>query len=297
MEIIHQILSIENMKKAFTILIVTIITFSCTEEIEIQLGTTYDRLVVFAELTSDTTIQTVSLHRSSDFFNPQTPVGISNADVRIFCEGDSVIFYENDTLPGIYQTSFPMSVAIGKIFQLQIKNVDINEDGIFEEYVAESVINTDGHVDSIKLRKWPQFNAVSIRLWAQDPPSIDYYLIRVKKNGLLLSDSLREWIITDDLFFNGNNTNGIDIYWLNQRSEDEKIHLNDTIELEISAIPQDYYKFISECSDVSRFQTPLFSSTPGNVRSNISNGAVGFFAVTVVRRAQYIVTENDLLLK
>jgi len=53
----------------------------------------------------------------------------------------------------------------------------------------------------------------------------------------------------------------------------------DTITFQAGNISEDYYNFIVTLQAETGFQTPLFSGPPANVKSNISNGATGFFAV------------------
>ncbi len=262
---------------------------SCTQEIDIPLDSTYTRLVVWGEISSDTTVHSIYLTKTSDFFNPSLPQGVSNAVVSLSWNSSSLILIENDTVQGLYQTPPNFYALSNTLYRLNISNVDINEDGISEEYFAESQVREIGHIDSIKIQFWPAFKYVSIRLWAKDSITEDYYMIRVRKNGIMLSDSLREWAITNDVIFNGNNTNGIDVYWLDQKREDEKVQPGDTITLEISSIPKEYFDFLWQVYFASGFQTPLFSQTPGNVVSNISNGAMGHFAVIFTRRASVVV--------
>ncbi|MDY0282404.1 MAG: DUF4249 family protein, partial [Salinivirgaceae bacterium] len=172
---------------------------------------------------------------------------------------------------------------------LTIENVDIDDDGIMEIYKAKSKLNSVNVIDSIRLRNWPQFEQMSIRLWAQDSISKDFYLIRGKKNGVLITDSLGEWGITDDAIFNGNNTGGIDVVFLDQNNQSEKLEVGDTVMLEVSSITEEFFTFLSQANSATGTQTPLFNSTPGNVRGNISNGAIGFFAAHSISRASLVV--------
>ena len=266
------------------------VAVSCTEDIDIELDSTYDRLVVYGELTTDTMAHSVMISRSMDYYNPDAPLGISNALVSISWDSNSIDLLENDSIPGKYETPATFYGVPNTLYHLSISNVDIDGDGIYEVYEAESNLHPINPIDSIRLRNWPQFEMVSIRLWAQDDISTDFYLIRGKKNGVLVSDSLREWGITDDVGFNGNNTGGIDVVFLNQKNESEKLEVGDTVTLEVSNITEEFFVFLAETQSVTGFQTPLFSLTPGNVKGNVSNGAIGFFTAHSVSRASVVVT-------
>ena len=267
-----------------------LIAVSCTEDIDINLDSTYDRIVVYGELTTDTMAHSVMITRSMDYYNEDAPLGISDASVSISWNSNVIELTESDTLPGRYQTPADFYGLPNNEYTLTIENVDIDGDGNMEIYEAKSMLNPVNVIDSIRLRNWPQFELVSIRLWAQDSISKDFYLIRGKKNGVLISDSLGEWGVTDDAIFNGNNTGGIDVVFLDQNNDSERIEVGDTIMLEVSSITEEFFNFLAEANSATGIQTPLFNSTPANVRSNISNGAIGFFAAHSISRASVVVT-------
>jgi Domain of unknown function (DUF4249) len=102
----------------------------------------------------------------------------------------------------------------------------------------------------------------------------------------MITDSLHEMIVQDDMLFNGNYAYGIPAQFLDQDEKDEIIYPGDTITLEINGITEEYYNFILEAQSEIFYQTPLFSGPPANINSNISNGALGFFtAWSVTRRS------------
>jgi len=66
----------------------------------------------------------------------------------------------------------------------------------------------------------------------------------------------------------------------------------DTITFEINGITEDYYNYIVEAQSQVFPQTPLFSGPPANIRTNIDNGAIGFFAVYSVKFSSTIATAD-----
>ena len=104
----------------------------------------------------------------------------------------------------------------------------------------------------------------------------------------MLTDSLANLIVQDDVFFNGNYTYGIPSQFLDQQREDEKIHPGDTITFEINGITEEYYKFVMEAQSEIFYHTPLFSGPPANISTNISNGAVGFFTAYSIDRCSTV---------
>lgn len=278
------------MKIYLSILIISLIIFlsSCTERIEIELDSTYTRLVVYGEVTTDTCIHTVKLTTSSDYYaNKPAPV-VSNAHVEITEGGNSYLLTEFPAQSGIYQTSDSFYGLPGKTYHLNVSNVDVDNDGVMEEYSAESFLPGLGQLDSINLKYTENsfFSGWEVMVFAWDnEESNDYYSFKVRKNGELLTDTLNNFIVQSDDLFNGNYTYGITSQFLNDDNPEEKAVPGDSIVFEINGITREYFVFIIEAQNEATSSNPLFSGPPANISSNISNGALGFFAAYSVRRA------------
>lgn len=266
----------------------------CTERIEIEVDSSYTRLVVEGYISTDTVQHSVRLTASSDyFFNQQAP-HVSDAMVTI-SDGDSIIYLtESQDHPGTYLTHPGYYGIPGKTYTLAISHVDINMDGVLEEYTANSELRPVNKVDSIQLEPLTgeYFNIFQILVYALDPPDKNYYAFRVLKNGILVKDTLYELVVQDDIFFNGNYIYGAPSQFLDQDEEDEVIQTGDTITFEINGITKEYYNFILEAQSEISFQTPMFSGPPANISTNISNGAIGFFAAYSIDRCSVIYKGN-----
>ena len=94
-------------------------------------------------------------------------------------------------------------------------------------------------------------------------------------NGKAVTDSLSRIGIADDRIVDGLYLNGVYILFLREG----EINYGDTLAVSTSSISEDYYRYLSEAKDELNPKNPLFSGPPANVKSNISNGAVGYFAV------------------
>jgi hypothetical protein len=263
-------------------------TASCTEEIDIELGNTYRRLVVYGEVTTDTAIHYVKLTRSADYFFNKPAETVKQAMVEI-SDGETVItLTENPDFPGYYFTPPDFFGVPGKTYELTIQNVDIDEDGIKEFYHASSYLPPSNPVDSITLKYTSNsfFSAWEVQVWAWDPADKkDFYSFRVAKNGVMLTDTLDEYIVQSDDFFNGNFTWGITAQILNQENATEIALPGDTILFILSGITGDYYNFIIEAQSETFGSNPLFSGPPANINGNISNGALGFFTAYSIQKA------------
>jgi hypothetical protein len=279
------------MHKIKYIILLTFISilYSCTEKMDIDLDDSYTRLVVEGRLSTDTTTHQVRLTKTSAYFYNNTAPAVRGALVTIDDGTNVLLLTESIIRPGVYETPPNSYGIIGKTYRLLIKNVDIDNDGNFEEYAANSTIYPINTIDSIRMEYRSFFEAWEVKCYVLDPPTEDYYLFNIYKNNKLMTDTITEPLVVDDKMYNGNYTNGIGVGYLRDRKPDEKTFPGDTIGLEIWRITKDFQKFVMELKDATRPSTPLFSGPPANVKGNISNGAVGYFAAYSISRAKTVI--------
>jgi hypothetical protein len=278
-------------KAAVLILLPWIFLSNCTEIIEVEVDSTYTRLVVEASISTDTLSHLIRLSTTSDYFNNQPAPAVSGARVEI-TDGESIfVFTESDIQPGYYYSDPALHGIAGKTYTLDIGDVDIDQDGNSEHYTAVSKLNYTNPLDSIEIEYFSSFfSGYQVKVYAWDSPNEDYYAFKVYKNGVLLTDTLSELIVQDDAFFNGNYTYGIPSQFLSDSKPEERVRLGDTITFELNGITEEYYHYVIEAQSQIFPQTPLFSGPPANIRSNISNGAIGFFTAYSVRRSSVVAT-------
>lgn len=284
------------MKTLKTIIFISALSLSlwnCTERIELELDSTYARLVVEGFISNDTTVHWVRLSETSDYFQNETAPPVSGAEVVLDDGVQLHTLTESDTLPGWYLTSPDYYGIPGRTYTLIIKNVDIDKDGKAEEYTAASTMKPVNPIDSIKIEWFDTFiSGYQVRVWAWDSPDPDWYAFKVWKNGVLVTDTLYELIVQNDEFFNGNYTYGIPSQFLSTDKPDEVVEVGDTITFEINGITEEYYYYIVEAQSQVFPQTPLFSGPPANIRTNLENGAIGFFEAYSVNYNSTIATED-----
>jgi len=280
-----------------TIIYIVFIAFilgSCTEEVEIELDSTFKRLVVFGEITTDTTIHQIDLSKSADYFFNQPAEKVQNAMVELSYGDTSIRLNENPDKPGVYETEPDFYGRVGETYNLTISGVDIDENGEEEIYTANSYLPEVNSIDSITLKYTANsfFSGWEIQVWTFDPADQrNFYVFKAGLNGIVVTDTLTEFVIQNDDFFNGSQTNGITSQFLDDAVEDQKAFPGDIISFEINGITEEYYNFLLQAQTESFGQVPLFSGPPANIKSNISNGALGFFTAYSVERASRIVEE------
>jgi Domain of unknown function (DUF4249) len=283
-----------KIKDKIKLLLMLVLLSHCTERIDVEVKSSYTRLVVEGYISTDTTRHLVKLTRSGDYFYNKPAQPVTGATVSISDGEDVEILAESIENPGLYMTNPSYYGVPGKVYTLNISRVDIDNNGETEEYSASSELRPVGSVDSIQLENisGTDFSIYEILVFAWDPPVKNFYAFRVWKNGSLITDSLQEMIVQNDIFFNGNYAYGIPSQFLDQGKKDEIIYPGDIITLEINGITEEYYNFILEAQSETFYQTPIFSGPPANISSNISNGALGFFTAWSVTRRSVVFRGN-----
>ena len=273
----------------------SILFTGCTETINnIQLDTTRPRLVVEGYLSTDTTRQMVRLSKLCDALKQDPIQAISKAAITISDGIKTFGLTEDENKKGTYYTAPDVYGVPGRTYSLSIKNVDINNDGVKEEYTAQSQLKIVNPIDSVHLvysDSNPHFVNWSVNLYTMDPGhGRNFYLIKVIKNSILLTDSVFKYSIGDNSGFEGKYFNGFPVYTLREERKDEKLVRGDTLVVELFGITEDYYSFIYSYINDYYPKIPIFSGPSANIPSNIKpvDDAVGIFAAYSVKRKMVI---------
>ena len=90
-------------------------TSACTEKIDIELDSTYARLVVEGEITSDSIKHFVMLSITSDYFSNMQAPGVQGALVEFTFNDETIQLVENAEQPGLYETPYAFKGQIGTL--------------------------------------------------------------------------------------------------------------------------------------------------------------------------------------
>jgi len=274
-------------KTILLIFFLSILAASCTEKIDIKLDNSYTRLVVDGSITTDTMAHVVVLSTTSSYYYNQPLPKVTGAGVSI-TDGTVTYNLEEDSA-GVYRTSPLVHGTAGSTYTLNIKLAD--PIGGYTDYTASSTLHQIHPLDSVNLLfhpDWSKDGIWEVKCYVQEPPTIDFYRFLILRNEVMLTDTLNEWFVTDDKFFNGNYTNGATVAYLQQGTAREGLRPGDKVTVEVNNITREYANFIWEAQAEIRGSNPLFSGPPANVKGNISNGAVGFFAAYSATRSSVI---------
>jgi hypothetical protein len=276
---------------------------SCTEDINIKLDSIAPELVVDGVINTDTTTHTIYLKETADYFSNKAAEVISGATVTLSDGTSSITLTENSDKKGAYETPSNYFGVVGKTYTLTISNVDINADGVKEEFQATSTIPTKYQVDKISVNKERSFGSDRwlVNVWMQDPPDErNYYLIKAYRNDSLVTDSIQLWGIASDEIFKGYYLDNVRMISL-EDIPSQKLKNNDKVTLEVSGISEDYMYFINDVILEYWGRNPLFGGQPANVRTNIQQTvpegeeqtAHGYFSAYSTARASTVYTEEE----
>lgn len=270
-------------------ILIAISITACTTDITIDLDKATPELVVEATITTDTLAHSVRLTKTGNYFSNKSAEPISGAVVTLNDGKNTITLLENASRKGIYQTPPSYFGIVGRTYTLLINNLDVNADGVKETYSATSSIGSTIHIDSTDVVKNRLFqrDMWAIKVWVQDPiGESNYYVIRNHRNDKCTSDSIQEWQITNDEFFDGIYMKNETFNYFSSQKEDEKLQVGDKIALELCSVSKEYMEFVQQSQEEFWGRNPLFGGQPANIRTNIKQiipannktSAHGFFA-------------------
>jgi hypothetical protein len=261
-----------------------ILVSSCTERIDIKLDDSAVRLVVEGSVTNEMKVHTIILSKTTSYFDSQKPPSVTGAVVSITSGAGTVKLHE--AMPGVYRTD---SLFVGRIERSYTLDIQLDEPvGGYRDYSATSSMPEPVRLDSIKLiyhPDWSDNGFYEVQTFFQDPKSQNYYRFLILRNGEMMTDTLDEWFVSDDKFFNGSYLFGASVAFLNQGEERERLNPGDEITVELDCIEKGYATFLQDAQSELWGSNPLFSGPPANVKGNISNNAIGFFSAYTISRA------------
>lgn len=276
---------------AWLMVLIILVTGSCTEVIDIELDSTFKRLVVYGVITNDSVKHEVHLSSSSDYFSNQPSPKLSGALVELEFDDHRIRLLENDSIPGLYHTPEAFRGVPETRYKLFISEVDVDMDGNTESYQAESTMPAVPLLDSISLLYFrsPFISGYQILMYANDRVERDWYSFKIWKNQQPLTTRLSDYFVQTDDFFNGTYIFGLPVGFLSDDDPEEAVVPGDTVLFELNSIGEEYYNFITDAQLEIAGNNPLFSGPSANVRSNLDNGAKGVFSAYSINRVSLVV--------
>lgn len=274
-----------SIKQISLALVVCVVFAGCEETIQLDLKQTPPTVVIEGQVTNREGLQSVKVTMTTDFYSTTQTPRITDATVTVTDdEGNQYPFVHNPDadpkLDGIYVPEDEDFVGvIGRRYTLTVV-----ANG--KTYTAADDLVPVIPIDSLKYRlnedeaEDPKDfgRAHEVLIFAREPQDeINYYLFKFYRN-----DSLKYY-------------NDTDIYFSNDEYLAEKIDgietpifyaPGDEARVEAYSISRAGYVFYYDLSSILNNDAGgMFGPVPASPRTNLSNGALGFFQVSAVNSA------------
>ncbi len=268
--------------KYFIILLLAVLTLtSCEEGVKLDLEQTPPKIVIEAQVTDRPGYQFVKVTRSAGFYESGATPRIANAAVTVQDDlGQTFEFVHNPNAhpdsAGIYIPSTPFTGEVGRTYSLR---VDV--DGTI--FTAEDRLNNVIPVDSITYEinedqaedPTDEGKIYELLMFAREPQDEEnFYLFRFFRNDSLIYFNDTDIYLTDDEFL-AEEIDGVPspVYY----------GVNDVGRIEIFSLSRIGYVYYSDLwALLNNDGGGMFGPIPSSPRTNITNGAIGFFQVSAV---------------
>jgi hypothetical protein len=286
------------LNKATEVMKSTILTFSlasallltaCEETIDLELDQTASKIVIEGQVTDVADHNYVKVSRTVDFYSTGNAPRVTNATVRVEDNAGnsfSFVHYQGES-PDSVGMYFPEATFAGEIGRVYKLTVDIEgqtytaQDTLFRIVPIdklESQLNEDEQADPEDPGRFYE-----VLLFVKEPQDTeDYYLFKFYRNGVLEYGSEIEIYFSDDKLL-AENIDGIPtpIFYAK----------DDIARVEAYSLTRDAFIFYRDLQKLLNNDGGMFGTPPANPRSNLSNGAAGFFQVSAIQSDEITVVE------
>lgn len=247
------------MKRLLIILsVLSLIWSSCQEVITVELPNQEPKLIVDALIRIDTTISstlvTVSIRQTSDFFGEISPVSVDQITMsNLDNPGNNTDQVLDETEPGsgIYQQFFSTEVLARDRWFLQI-----NYQGEF--YVAESLMQYSVPIDQLTIGDGSLFSGDVTELLVR------YSDIGGREDYYLFDYGNDDFFASEDVFYDGQQFEFSYFY-------DEQLNPGDTLTVSIMGIDRDFFNYMNLLREQSEGGFGPFATPAVSVRGNLIN--------------------------
>lgn len=247
------------MKRLLIILsVLSLIWSSCQEVITVELPNHEPKLIVDALIRIDTTISstlvTVSIRQTSDFFGEISPVSVDQITMsNLDNPGNNTDQVLDETEPGsgIYQQFFSTEELARDRWFLQI-----NYQGEF--YVAESLMQYSVPIDQLTIGDGSLFSGDVTELLVR------YSDIGGREDYYLFDYGNDDFFASEDVFYDGQQFEFSYFY-------DEQLNPGDTLTVSIMGIDRDFFNYMNLLREQSEGGFGPFATPAVSVRGNLIN--------------------------
>lgn len=274
---------ITTMKNLIIAILFSVVFFSCDVPVKIDLKQTEPKVVIEGLLTNRPGQQYVKVSKTAGFYGTSKGTGLATATVSVTDDaGNDYTFKHDANSLGYYFPETPFVGEIGKTYHLTVL-----VDG--QAYEAEDKLLSVIPIDKLEYKvdedeqEDPEEGGKFIEalIFAKEPQETkDYYLFKFYRNDSLMFDVDTDVYFSDDELL-AENIDGVEspIYY----------GIGDKAKVEAYSISRSGYIFYSDLQILLNNDGGLFGSPPANCRTNLTNGAVGFFQVSAMNSSEIMI--------
>jgi hypothetical protein len=276
------------MKKIFISVIVMATLVACEEPYHIEQDASEVNIVIEGLLTNREDMQYIKVSRTVDFYTDGDAPRVSDAIVSVTDDLGNVFEYvhnpnnSEDSL-GYYFPANPFSGEIGRTYELTVV-----VDGT--TYSASDKLLSITPIDSLTTRLDSEEQAdpedqgrfYEVLIFVKEPQDEEnFYLFKFYRNDSLSFDNHTDIYYSDDKLLQ-ENIDGI--------PAPSHFALNDLARVEAYSLSRQGYVFYNDLSSLLNNDSGgMFGPIPSTPRTNLTNGALGFFQVSAVAIEEIIV--------
>lgn len=276
-----------NMRSILKLGLLLILFTSCDKSYILDTEQSEVKIVIEGLVTNSPGNQYVKVSRSADFYNSGKTPRVTDATVSVSDDEGNVFNFihnpnEHPDSTGYYKPVENFIGVIGRTYMLSVV-----ADG--EEFSAEDKMYSVTSIDSLTYdidqeeREDPEDENkyYEVLIYAKEPQETkDYYLFQFYRNDSLLTAENNEIYFSDDVALGGE-IDGIQspLYY----------GVNDIARVEAYSLTRAGYVFYSDLQHVLDNDGGMYSPPPANCRTNLTNGALGFFQVSALDHKEIMI--------
>jgi hypothetical protein len=276
------------MKKIFLFFITITTLFACEEPYVIEQDASEQKIVIEGLLTNREDMQYIKVSRTADFYSDGNTPRVTDALVSVTDDEGNVLEYVhnpggNEDSTGFYFPSTNFAGVPGKTYHLSV-----TVDGA--TYEASDKLTPITPIDSLTVRLDEEEQAdpedegrfYEVLIFTKEPQDEEnFYLFKFYRNDSLFYDNNTDIYFSDDKLLQ-ENIDGI--------PAPSHFAANDLARVEAYSISRQGYVFYNDLSSLLNNDSGgMFGPIPSTPRTNLTNGALGFFQVSAVRVEEIIV--------
>lgn len=273
------------MRTFIPIFLLLVVASACDEATELDLRQTPPRIVIEGLLTNKPGYQAVKISRSTAFYGSGKTPRVTDAVVRVSDDaGNEIEFVHNPSdhsdSTGIYVPETSFAGQIGRMYTLFVE-----VDG--EQYQGSDRLLSVAPIDSLAFRineneqddPKEEGKYYELLLFAREPQDEEnYYMFKYYRNDSLILYNPTDIYYSDDVML-AEQIDGVPspVYY----------GPNDSARLEMYSLTRNGFIFYNDlATTLNNDGGGMFGAIPAPPRSNLSNGALGFFQVSAVGEKQ-----------